>query len=339
MDCACVLGTTVTFVPYNVVSEDKIQEELEGCKKIKHIFDKISSRMRSAGFDRSTEQCRLKVKKLRAEYKKIRDGNKKTGEDRKDWKHFDALDTILGSKPSTEPLIVVDTLAGHCDDVQPFTVEDKGEDGEESDEVVVGETEMLGTSQSSISTANLDCVEDEKVDVKKERNIGKNKGKKRMSRDDRLENATDSVMTKMMEKQSKTDELFLELKTKRMKMEEQMYEMEQRRVKEERERQERERREEREFQLKLYSMICGTNHPMHNSQLFPPSHHSDSPYQFRPYLQSNAPTSPFSHSFQSSNPTSSSPLFPITRSSTPTSLYQSFAANASDTFDDVDHES
>ena len=58
-----------------------------------------------------------------------------------------------------------------------------------------------------------------------------------MSRDDRLENAMDSVMTKMMERQSKTDELFLELETKRMKMEE--YEMEQRRVKEERERQER----------------------------------------------------------------------------------------------------
>ena len=76
----------------------------------------------------------------------------------------------------------------------------EGEDGEESDEVVVGETEMLGTSQSSISTANLDCAEDEKVTVKKERNIGKNKGKKRMSRDDRLENAMDSVMTKMMER-------------------------------------------------------------------------------------------------------------------------------------------
>ena len=120
----------------------------------------------------------------------------------------------------------------------------------------------------------MDCAcvlgTDEKVTVKKERNIGKNKGKKRMSRDDRLENSMDSVMTKMMERQSKTDELFLELETKRMKMEEQMYEMEQRRVKEERERQERERREEREFQLKLYSMICGANHPMHNSQLFLP---------------------------------------------------------------------
>ena len=88
----------------------------------------------------------------------------------------------------------------------------------------------------------MDCAcvlgTDEKVTVKKERNIGKNKGKKRMSRDDRLENSMDSVMTKMMERQSKTDELFLELETKRMKMEEQMYEMEQRRVKEERERQE-----------------------------------------------------------------------------------------------------
>ena len=163
----------------DIWNEDKIQEELEGCKKNKHIFDKISSRMRSACFDRSTEQCRLKVKKLRVEYKKIRDGNKKTGEDRKDWKHFDALDAILGSKPSTEPLIVVDTLAGHCGDVQPFTVEDEGEDGEESDEVIVGETEMLGTSQSSISTANLDCVEDEKVDVKERKKYWEEQGKEK----------------------------------------------------------------------------------------------------------------------------------------------------------------
>ena len=212
------------------------------------------------------------------------------------------MDAILGSKPFTKPLIVFDTLAGHGDDVQPFTVEQEGEDGEESAKVVVGETEMLGTSQSSTSTAHLDCAEDEKVTVKKERNIGKNKGKRRLSRDDLLENAMDSVMTKMMERQSKTEELFLELETNRMKMDEQMYEMEQKQLKEERERQERERREEHEFQLKLYSM-CGTNHPMHNSQLFPPSHHSASPYQFHPYLQSYAPTLPFSHTFQSSNTT------------------------------------
>ena len=64
--------------------------------------------MKIAGFDRSTEQCRLKVKKLRGEYK-IRDSNSSTGESRKYWKHFDALDAILGSK--SRPLIVVDMLA------------------------------------------------------------------------------------------------------------------------------------------------------------------------------------------------------------------------------------
>ena len=80
-------------------SEDKIQEELEGCKKNKHIYEKIANRMKIEGFDRSTEQCRLKVKRLRGEYTKIRDSNRSTGESRKYWKHFDVLDDILGSKP------------------------------------------------------------------------------------------------------------------------------------------------------------------------------------------------------------------------------------------------
>ena len=59
-----------------VWSEDHIQEELEGCKKNKHnnyiliiIFEKISERMKNAGFERSIEQCRVKIKKLKGEYK------------------------------------------------------------------------------------------------------------------------------------------------------------------------------------------------------------------------------------------------------------------------------
>ena len=62
-------------------SEDKIQEELDGCKKNKHIlshiYDKIAARMTKAGFDRTFDQCRVKVKKLRGEYRKVKDGNNK----------------------------------------------------------------------------------------------------------------------------------------------------------------------------------------------------------------------------------------------------------------------
>ena len=51
--------------------------------------------MKSAGFERSIEQCRVKIKKLKGEYKKIKDNNQSTGQGRKDWKHCDALNEIL----------------------------------------------------------------------------------------------------------------------------------------------------------------------------------------------------------------------------------------------------
>ena len=43
----------------------------------------IAARMTKAGFDRTFDQCRLKVKILRGEYRKVKDGNNKTAEDRK----------------------------------------------------------------------------------------------------------------------------------------------------------------------------------------------------------------------------------------------------------------
>ena len=91
-------------------SEDKIQEELDGCKKNKHIYDKIAARMTKAGFARTFDQCRITVKKLRREYRKVKDGNNKTGEDRKEWKYFEAIDDILGARPSTKPELLVDML-------------------------------------------------------------------------------------------------------------------------------------------------------------------------------------------------------------------------------------
>ena len=64
---------------------------MEGCKKNKHVFEKISERMKSAGIEHSIEQCRVKIKKLKGELKKKKDNNQSTGQGRKDWKHYDAL--------------------------------------------------------------------------------------------------------------------------------------------------------------------------------------------------------------------------------------------------------
>ena len=196
-------------------SEDKIQEELDGCKKNIHIYDKVAARMKTAEFTRSTEQCRVIVKKLRGEFRKVRDGNDKTGEDRKEWKYFDAIDDILGSKPSTKPEVVVDTLQDETEEV----IEDNG-DIEEED----------GTGKASVSSGpqseTSDCVVVEKQPVKKETSEQKKKGKKRSAKEERFENVMEVVVTKVLEDQKENDKLFMDLEAKRMKMEERVLELE-----------------------------------------------------------------------------------------------------------------
>ena len=61
-----------TLKSIEIWSEDKIQEDLDGCKKNKHIYDKKAARMTKAGFDGTFDQCRVKVKKLRGEYRRRR---------------------------------------------------------------------------------------------------------------------------------------------------------------------------------------------------------------------------------------------------------------------------
>ena len=56
-----------------------IQEQLEGSKRNKHVYEKLSSALTKEGVIKSGEQCRTKVKKLRQDYKKIKDNHNQTG--------------------------------------------------------------------------------------------------------------------------------------------------------------------------------------------------------------------------------------------------------------------
>lgn len=62
--------------------------------------------MQACRYDKSGEQCNAKMKKLRLEYRKIKNKHGKIGEGRKNWKYFEAMDDILGHKPVTEPPVV-----------------------------------------------------------------------------------------------------------------------------------------------------------------------------------------------------------------------------------------
>ena len=65
--------------------------------------------MENCGFCKSGDQCSCKIKKLRFEYKKIKDTMGKTDRGRKNWKYFEAMDQVLGHKPATRRPVVIES--------------------------------------------------------------------------------------------------------------------------------------------------------------------------------------------------------------------------------------
>ena len=64
-------------------SEGFLQVMLEGSKRNKSVFMKISKSLETAGFNKSPEQCSRKIKRLNFEYKKLRIKNVKLVKDGK----------------------------------------------------------------------------------------------------------------------------------------------------------------------------------------------------------------------------------------------------------------
>ena len=70
-------------------SKEGIQEQLEGSRCNKHVYDKLSRSLAEHDIEKTGEQCRTKVKKLRQEYKKIKDNHNLMGRGRIQWKYFE----------------------------------------------------------------------------------------------------------------------------------------------------------------------------------------------------------------------------------------------------------
>uniref|UniRef100_A0A672GFN0 C2H2-type domain-containing protein n=1 Tax=Salarias fasciatus TaxID=181472 RepID=A0A672GFN0_SALFA len=94
-------------------ADEHISAQLSSTHKNADIFKLFSKQMREHGFQRSVEQCRIKTKKLRQQYIKVRDALKRSGssttvKDRFEW--FDSFDKILGTKPDVEPVDIVESF-------------------------------------------------------------------------------------------------------------------------------------------------------------------------------------------------------------------------------------
>ena len=91
-------------------SEEAVQHELNTMHNKKLVWDKISQGMADGGYSRSAQQCRVKINNLKQNYRKIRDGNKISGNQRQEWEMFEPMDRVLGCKPTSKPTVVVDSM-------------------------------------------------------------------------------------------------------------------------------------------------------------------------------------------------------------------------------------
>ncbi|KAJ8389034.1 hypothetical protein AAFF_G00124310 [Aldrovandia affinis] len=85
----------------SIYADEEIQRELESATRNDKVYAKISGKLSDLNIVHTGRQCREKLKKLKQDYKKIKDHNNKSGSDRRTSKWFDRLDALLGHRPSS----------------------------------------------------------------------------------------------------------------------------------------------------------------------------------------------------------------------------------------------
>nr|XP_040033518.1 zinc finger and SCAN domain-containing protein 29-like [Gasterosteus aculeatus aculeatus] len=84
-----------------IIGEERVQRELDGMVRNEKVFQDVSERMAVEGYQRTSEQCRFKCKKLRSDYRKVKDHNSRSGVHRKNWKWLDMVDAIYGHRAAS----------------------------------------------------------------------------------------------------------------------------------------------------------------------------------------------------------------------------------------------
>ena len=69
----------VTYKLIEIWGNDQIQAQLEGCKRNKTVYERIARAMTEEVHSKSATQCREKAKKLKTEYRKVKDKTERNG--------------------------------------------------------------------------------------------------------------------------------------------------------------------------------------------------------------------------------------------------------------------
>ncbi|KAJ6667379.1 hypothetical protein lerEdw1_016500 [Lerista edwardsae] len=95
--------------------EADVQSALDGNFRNSHVYRDVACRLAELGFERTPEQCRIRIKGLKRQYYQAREGLKKNGHARKICKYYDEMDRILSCRQGAA------ALDGHSAAERPLT--------------------------------------------------------------------------------------------------------------------------------------------------------------------------------------------------------------------------
>ena len=191
--------------------EDSVQTQLEGAKHNKPVYERIAAELAKSGSNKTAEQCNSKIKKLKLKYRKECDKHNKTGSK---WRFFDALDGILSHRPTSQPTVLLDTSASApSTNDSDIDSQEEGDNDQEESPSVSGEPVESNEEIHTSTGAEMDL---EQPSTSKNPII---KGKRKRSKEDKLESIMSSVVKEVVTAQQESDKIFPAHEEKRMKFE------------------------------------------------------------------------------------------------------------------------
>lgn len=79
-------------------SDEAVQLELESCLRNQHVFNRIAVALHDRGIYRTADQCREKIKKLKLDYRRMKE-NHQTPRGARARRFYDVIDRVLSNRP------------------------------------------------------------------------------------------------------------------------------------------------------------------------------------------------------------------------------------------------
>lgn len=132
----------------SIYAQDDIQQELKTAARNEKVYAKISGKLGELDIEHSAKRCREKLKKLKQDYKRIKDHNNNNnstkGSEQRTNKWFDRLDALLGDRDRDRDR---PTFSGAAAAAKEVTETDESVAGESPTGVHVVLAKMLNTRQ------------------------------------------------------------------------------------------------------------------------------------------------------------------------------------------------